>query len=530
MPLLYDWLTRASKERAAARAIVFRDTYLSWHGLLHRVDRRARELGSMGIGRGHWVGLMLGNVPEFIVLTLALDRLGAVAVPMDPATSVKDLDMFLEAAPLRALVTRPLSETTTPMAPVAPPETPLPTRRPARATDKRITRPRTSELALRIHETDRAAAPRFAREGRRRLSGTLLNVSFFRRDAWTPATDERAPAVVLGTTDAGGDPKGILRSDAELEGLARVVGDGLALDPGQAVLLPVPFHSSFGFDTGLVLGLSRGLLMVLEDELAAKTMWRVLKESPVDYMNATPALLSTLARAQPVGTNIAHDVLIVCAHGPGFSGAAEAFRQRVGGRARQMYHTPETGPVSLDRPISASSPGRGGVGFALPGVTIRVAAPDGTRLPPGVPGQVWIRSAAASGVSVPRPPVPLRAVGQVGVPIGRKDHDGWLRTGAMGALNHEGRFSVTGREDDLVDFEGRRMATGEIEGCLENLANVRAAEVRVAFDDISGPIVIARVVANGDVRAEELIDHCARNLAPYKVPRQIELCAKLDSD
>ena len=37
-------------------------------------------------------------------------------------------------------------------------------------------------------------------------------------------------------------------------------------------------------------------------------------------------------------------------------------------------------------------------------------------------------------------------------------------------------------------------------------------------------MVVARVVRASKCRAEEIIDHCARNLAPYKVPRRIEFC------
>ena len=40
-------------------------------------------------------------------------------------------------------------------------------------------------------------------------------------------------------------------------------------------------------------------------------------------------------------------------------------------------------------------------------------------------------------------------------------------------------------------------------------------------------MVIARVVRAGMCRAEDIIDHCARNLAPYKVPRQIEFCESI---
>src|SRR5665811_2183718 len=104
---LYEWLSRVSTERGSGKALVYRDTYLSWRGLLHRVDRRAQELHAMGIGPGAWVGLMLGNVPDFVILALALSKVEAVVVPLDPTMGNRELEMVLEAAPLRALITRP---------------------------------------------------------------------------------------------------------------------------------------------------------------------------------------------------------------------------------------------------------------------------------------------------------------------------------------------------------------------------------------------------------------------------------------
>ena len=101
--LLYQWLAEATQARGNAKALVYRDTYLSWRGLMHRVERRAQELTALGIGAGHWVGLMLGNVPDFAILALALAKTGATVVPLDPTTGPRDLQLILERAPLRAL-------------------------------------------------------------------------------------------------------------------------------------------------------------------------------------------------------------------------------------------------------------------------------------------------------------------------------------------------------------------------------------------------------------------------------------------
>src|SRR5579883_3125618 len=182
--LLYRWLDEATQARGSAKALVYRDTYLSWRGLTHRVDRRAQEFASMGIAKGHWVGLMLGNVPDFAILALALSKLGATVVPLDPTTGVRDLNLFLETAPLRALITRPRGGTEQPSS-VTPVGAPAKGKKPSAKLDP---------------------------ESRRRLQGTLLTCSIYKRD-----DEPIGPAVaVLLTADSSGDPKGVLRTEENL--------------------------------------------------------------------------------------------------------------------------------------------------------------------------------------------------------------------------------------------------------------------------------------------------------------------------
>src|SRR5215470_5168674 len=102
MTLLYEWLDRATTESGNAKALVYRDNYLSWRGLRHRVDRRAQEFQSMGIKSGEWVGLMLGNVADFVILALGLSKIGAAVVPIDPTTSSREFELVMDTVPLRA--------------------------------------------------------------------------------------------------------------------------------------------------------------------------------------------------------------------------------------------------------------------------------------------------------------------------------------------------------------------------------------------------------------------------------------------
>ena len=56
----------------------------------------------------------------------------------------------------------------------------------------------------------------------------------------------------------------------------------------------------------------------------------------------------------------------------------------------------------------------------------------------------------------------------------------------------QARLTITGREDDLVKVDGKRVALGEVEGCLEAFPKVKAAQARIVADDLGGPMVVAR--------------------------------------
>lgn len=479
--LLYRWLTDAMNARGTAKALVYRDTYLSWRGLHHRVERRAQEFAAMGIGQGHWVGLMLGNVPDFAILALALSKLGATIVPLDPTTGIRDLNLFLEVAPLRALITRPRGGTEQPT--VTPP-------------------------ALVKGRKGVKLEP----ESRRRLQGTLLTCSIYKRDDEPPG-----PAVaVLVTADSSGDPKGVLRTEENLLSNCDHVQRTLDVASEDRILTTVPLYAAYGFEMGLALALRYGATLYLEDEVSPKRIVKILREQEIDLLPGTPPLYAGLAKL-PTAKALKTKRARFLATGATLSEAvSEAFRARWGPRVIPMYHTTEAGAISCDRKGLAPET----VGKAMEGVEMKMeeVGPNGA-------SAIWVRSGAVSLHSVS-----AMVVGgpvQKKVPVGGVDGEGWLRTGDVGKLDKTGRLVLEGREDDLVKVDGKRVALGEVEGCLESYPKVKAAQARVFTDPQGMAMVVASVVCLSRCEPEEIIDHCARNLAPYKVPRRIEFCESL---
>ena len=506
MTILGKWLVDATRARGSAKALVYRDTYLSWRGLEHRVERRAQEFGTMGVGKGHWVGLMLGNVPDFAILTLALSKLGATVVPLDPTTGTRDLALIMEHAPLRALITRPRGGTDGgasngmgakdgPYAPIS-------------------AVPASGGTFLGGKD-----GPPI--EARRRLQGTLLTCSVFKKPAAAPGD----AAVVLYTNDSFGEPKGILRTNENLEAAAQLAQKALDVTAEDRILTTVPLYHAYGFDLGLVLALRYGATLFLEDEVAPKRIVKLLREQEINLLPGTPSLYQGLAKlptAKPLKIKGARYL----SGGSALSDAvAESFKERWGLRIIPAYHTTETGLVACDKkpPADAGS----SVGKAIEGVEVKIGPPptsDNKEAPASDAGPLWVRSksVATRAVGTSARMQQKLAVNSDRTHVGSSDDKGWFRTGDLARIDKNGRMFLAGREDQLVKVDGKRVALGEVEQCLESFPRVERAQARVITDPLGGPMVVASVVVRGKVAAEEIIDHCAKNLAPYKVPRRIE--------
>jgi long-chain acyl-CoA synthetase len=486
MSLLYEWLDNAAGARqgtmGGGQALIYRDTYLSWHGLRHRVNRRANELKGFGIGAGDWVGLMLGSVPEFVVLALALSKLEAVVVPLDPTLSGRDLNMVFAATHLRALVTRPnaLTPSATPTG-----------ERSAGANPER---------------------PRIVLESRRRISGTLLTCATFER---APLKLQAVPEVVLFTLDSGGDPKGVVRERRQLEGIGTSLASTLDIGAPMRVSPAAALHTSQGFDLGLCMALAQGAGLVLDDELVVARLAKLLADQGADILTATPTMFAAMSRMPTAKPCRSRAIRCISSGEPLTPAVARAFRERFKVSLFSCYQAMETGPVAID--LTGRNPATVGLPFAS--VQIRVADGQGAEMPAGASGPVWVRGPGVSSTFVPA--VRLRMCGGE-VPIGRADSEGWLRTGDLGTLDRDGRLTLCGREDDLVKVDGRRVALGEVEGCLEAFANVRSAEARLEYDEVGVSRVIARVQRDGPCTPKQLLDHCAKHLAPHKVPAKVE--------
>jgi long-chain acyl-CoA synthetase len=102
--------------------------------------------------------------------------------------------------------------------------------------------------------------------------------------------------------------------------------------------------------------------------------------------------------------------------------------------------------------------------------------------------------------------------------------DGWLYTGDVARMDEDGYFYIVDRKKDVIVASGYNIYPREIEETLyqwEEVAEVVAVGVP---DEYRGETIKAFVAPKpgSDVTEEKLVEYCKENLAPYKVPKEIE--------
>jgi malonyl-CoA/methylmalonyl-CoA synthetase len=147
----------------------------------------------------------------------------------------------------------------------------------------------------------------------------------------------------------------------------------------------------------------------------------------------------------------------------------------------------------------------GTVGRPLPGVELRIVAPDGRDVPDGETGELLVRGPAVFAGYWRQPEATAAAF-----------VDAWFRTGDLGSRSADGYFTLRGRASDLIIAGGFNVYPREIEEVLLEQPGVREAAVVGVPDERRGERPVAFFA--GDAEAAVLEAACRRQLASFKVP------------
>ena len=191
------------------------------------------------------------------------------------------------------------------------------------------------------------------------------------------------------------------------------------------------------------------------------------------------------------------------------TGAADVWKQVTGCSITEGYGLSETAPV-----LAFNTPGKeqiGTVGQPLSETEIEMRDENGKTLSQGEEGELCARGPQVMTGYWKRPDETAKVM----------HSDGFFRTGDVGVILENGNVKIVDRLKDMVIVSGFNVYPNEIEEVLTRHENILEAAVIGEPDDKTGEKVCAYLVVNKEIDSQAVIEHCKKDLTPYKVPKKI---------
>jgi fatty-acyl-CoA synthase len=484
-----------ARSRPRAPAIHYAGTVVDFASLAERSRRVATALAELGIGAGDRVALYLPNTPAYLVLYLALCRLGAIAVAVNTRFRSSEVQDIVGRSGAKSLVLWPGFrgiDFASILADVESRELPA-----------------LKHIVL-YQEDDAALPPKLL--GRPTVGYHTLEA---RPPLMQGAGTSQSPCNIFTTSGTTKAPKFVLHRQAGIARHAQEVATRFGLArPESAVLAVMPLCGVFGFNAATS-ALAAGCPMHLMPAFDAGIASRLIREQRITDLQGSDDMVAQLLDAVP------DPVPYPSLRGIGyaiFNPALEdiaARAERRGLRLNGLYGMSEVQALYArfepDLPLATRN--RGGGHPISPDAQVRVRDPEsGALLPHGKPGELELAG----------PSLFAEYFGNAEATAAAMTADGFLRTGDLGFTEPDGAFVYIGRMGDALRLGGFLVSPSEIEAYLQTHPAVDGAQV-VGVTVGGKAQAFAFVVPKAGIAfdAAAIRAHCLKGLARFKVPAGI---------
>ena len=434
------------------------DTPVTYANLLAETGRMANALQRLGLVKGDRLLCQVDKCEAVLALYLACLRAGVVFLPVNPGYTVTETQHFLtDADPALALVDEG----------------------------------RVSEISDKCRNAIGLGA--FLEMASQETSSFM-----------DPAAAPGDLAAILYTSGTTGRSKGVMLSRENLASNAEALV-ALWRFAGEDVLLHVlPVFHTHGLFVATNCVLYAGASMIFQRSFAPDAVLAALPGATV--MMGVPTFYSRLlADARLTPAACAHIRLFISGSAPLSPATHAEWRGRTGQAILERYGMTETNMITSN-PYDGERRA-GTVGLPLPGVEVRITAPEGV-LPQGEAGAIEVRGPNVFG-----------GYWRMPEQTAKEFRDGWFVTGDLGAFDADGYLSILGRAKDLVITGGLNVYPAEVEAAIDDLPGVAASAVIGVPHPDFGEAVVACVV--GTAAPEAIRASLCDRLAGFKIPKRV---------
>lgn len=503
----WEVLQHTAEQLPDRTAVVYGDLAWTYQQLNHDAIRAAAMLQQMGVSPGDRVGLLLPNVPEYIIAANAIWRAGGIVLAISPLMVAKEIDALLEKTGCRIVITLDMLS--------------------QNVTDEDV---RLFLVSIREHLPSLQQVgylwKRMNQTGQWTLPTNERNGWFWEAveavescaQPWTPVSIDagKDTAWILPTGGTTGTPKPVALSHSNLVVNAWQQYQWTDGSFGTETLLGViPFFHSYGMSAIVMGGTAMGATLVLHHRFQTRQIIRLIEQHRPTVFHAVPAMLVALNERFRSSQPNVEGLRWVISGGSALDEATAAeFHEHTNALVVEGYGLSEASPVTHVGHLF-SEPRYGTIGLPLPLTECRIVDVDDgdVDVPDGEVGELLIRGPQVMLGYWNDPETTRIAI-----------RNGWLYTGDLAMRDVDGIYRIVGRKKDLIITNGFNVYPIEIETALCLCEGVQEAAVIGVPDDRRGENVKAFIVMEQDHEfdRDKLREHCEEHLSSYKRPREYE--------
>jgi fatty-acyl-CoA synthase len=506
-----ELLEEMARKYPDREAVIYsdRDLKYTYRQFNARVDRAAKGMLAMGIGKGDHVGIWATNVPDWLTVFYATARIGAVLVTVNTSYRPSELEYVMQQSDMKALfLIDGYRETDYVQAlyDLVPELKTMP--------KGSLVTERFPFLKKVIYLGPRQHSGMYSFSEVLDLADSIHSEEFIRVKASLDPHDTVNMQYTSGTT---GFPKGVMLSHYGIINNGFSIGERQGFTGADRLCLPVPLFHCFGITLGVMAVLTHGatvlpletfdplmVLAILQKErctalYGVPTMFIAELTHPMFNMFDMTSLRTGIMAGSPCPEPVMRQVMekMHCSEITIVYGLTEA--------SPGITQTRTDDPV----PVRVST-----VGKAFDGVEVKIINPEtGEALPPGQHGELCSRGYNTMKGYYKMPQQTAEVLSD----------DGWLRTGDQAIEDEGGYIRITGRLKDVIIRGGENIYPKEVEDFLRDIPSIRDVQIVAVPSEKYGEEAAAFVQLREGTTLEpaEIQDFCRGKIARYKIPKYI---------
>jgi long-chain acyl-CoA synthetase len=510
-------LEDAARRFPRAACLLYAEHQLNYAQADKMANRLAAALAGLGVKKGDRVGLLLPNLPSFVLAYFAILKLGGIVVAINPQYTSREITQRLTDSELSILFA--LSDL-------------YPVVKAAQAgTALRTVIVVEKDDPFSVTPAPLSPLP-FPQTVEGEKSGNLGDVLL--RDLLAGPEPTKIPSAGLHPDDwalfqysggTTGEPKAAIASHRNL--IANVCQFRSWLvnttNGQETFLVAIPLYHVYGMVLGMLLAIyMRSAMVLIPNPRDLDNLLASLVRYRATIYPGVPTLYQAIIQHPGVQAgqfDLRSIKAYISGSAPLLPSTKARFEALTGGKLIEGYGLSEAPTATHCNPILGENR-PGSIGLPLPDVDCRIASlEDGlTPLPAGEAGELLIRG-------------PQVMVGYHRQPEATQEalRGGWLHTGDIARMDADGYFYIVDRKKDVIKPGGLQVWPREVEEQIQAHPQVLEAGVAGIPDSHRYETVKAWVVLKPGqtATAEEILAWCRARLAAFKVPTEIEFCPAL---